>query len=254
VSDLILTRVVHASVLLDFAGSAILTDPWFSQASGHRWGEPLGVALAQLPRLAGVVISHGDYDHCDLAAFGAYPHKDVPLAVRRGLTPLVRRAGFVNIAELEPWETARLGPVTVTAAPARHKENMGVPQNTYIFQSAGFTVYFGGDSLPTPALAEVARRFPTIDLALLPINGLKIRPLLNRRIVMNAREAAQLCAILHPRVAVPIHYRYHAAFPRNLLLVQRGRNTPPVFVALWHAFSTKKPRGYLRRAVLVLQL
>jgi L-ascorbate metabolism protein UlaG (beta-lactamase superfamily) len=30
----------------------------------------------------------------------------------------------------------------------------------------------------------------------------------NRQVVMNAEEAAELCALLRPRVAVPIHYAF----------------------------------------------
>jgi L-ascorbate metabolism protein UlaG (beta-lactamase superfamily) len=33
---------------------------------------------ADLPPLAGVVVSHGHYDHFDLDAFAAYPDKAVP--------------------------------------------------------------------------------------------------------------------------------------------------------------------------------
>ncbi len=34
-------------------------------------------------------------------------------------------------------------------------------------------MFFGADTLLIPELSEVARRFPKIDLALLPINGLR---------------------------------------------------------------------------------
>ncbi|TMR08185.1 hypothetical protein ETD86_48865 [Nonomuraea turkmeniaca] len=50
--------------------------------------------------------------------------------------------------------------------------------------------FFGADSLRIPELDEVGRRFGEIDLALLPINGLAIRPLGNLPVVMNAAEAA----------------------------------------------------------------
>ena len=101
-------------------------------------------------------------------------------------------------------------------------------QNTYVLEGAGSTVYFGGDTLLIPELGEVARRFPKIDVALLPINGLKLRPLMNRQMVMNAKQAAELAAILKPQDVVPIHYRYTATFPRTLL-IKHERN-PDAFV------------------------
>jgi len=43
-------------------------------------------------------------------------------------------------------------------------------------------VFFGADTMRIAELDEVAHRFDEIDLALLPINGLTIRPLLNRQV------------------------------------------------------------------------
>lgn len=214
-SMLSVTRVTHASVLLDFAGVPILTDPWFSERPGYFRGEPLGIALPDLPKLAGVAVSHGHYDHYDMAAFQAYPDKRVPMAVRLGTGGVAKQYGFKDVKELDTWESTMLGPVKVTAAPARHS----VPQNTYILQHAGFTVFFGGDTVLIPELAEVARRFPRIDLALLPVNGLAIRPLFNKKVVMNARDAAELCAILKPRVAVPMHYAFTGGPTRDRFLL-----------------------------------
>ena len=51
---------------------------------------------------------------------------------------------------------------------------------------------------------------------------------MNRQMVMNAEQAAELTAILKPRGVVPIHYRYTATFPRTLL-IEHERN-PDAFV------------------------
>ena len=219
-----LTRVVHASVLLDLDGSVVLTDPWFSEKPGYRHGEPLAFSPADLPPLAAVVASHHHYDHFDLAAFAAYPDKAVPMVVRRGMGKAARKAGFTDIREIEPWQEVALGPVRVTAAPAKH----GVPEITFVLQGSGKTVFFGADSLRIPELDDVARRFHPIDLALLPVNGLTIRPAFNRRVVMTAEEAADLCAVLRPRIAVPIHYAFTAGRLRDRLLL-RYDGTPERF-------------------------
>ena len=226
-ATLTVRRVVHASVLLDFGGEKILTDPWFSQKRGfpaYYWGEPLGIALADLPGLSGVVSSHGHYDHYDVEAFSAYPDKTVPFVVKRGTGREARAVGFENVTEIDPWETVDLGPVRVTAAPAKH----GVPENTYVLEAVGFTVFFGGDTLLIPELKEVAERYPKIDLALLAVNGLTIRPMLNRRVVMNAREAAELTGMLNPRFAVPIHYRFTGG-PVGDRVLLRYDGTPEEF-------------------------
>lgn len=216
-------RIVHASVLIDFDGARILTDPWFSERPGYRHGEPAAIrSAADLPELAGIVISHGHYDHCDLPALAAYPDKSVPFAVVRGLAGRVRAAGFTNVVELDPWQSTELGPVQVTAAPAKH----AVPEVTYLLRGAGTSVFFGADTLRITELDDIARRCPDLDLALLPINGLRIRPAMNRQVVMDAEEAAELTAALRPRLAVPIHYAFTAGPIRERLLLKLDRGNP----------------------------
>jgi L-ascorbate metabolism protein UlaG (beta-lactamase superfamily) len=86
--------------------------------------------------------------------------------------------------------------------------------------SAGKTVFFGADTLRIPGLDEVPRRFPGIDAALLPVNGLRIRPAFNRQVVMNAEQAGEYCAVLKPKVAVPIHYAFSAGPMRDRLFLK----------------------------------
>jgi L-ascorbate metabolism protein UlaG (beta-lactamase superfamily) len=210
-----ITRVTHSCVLLDFDGQVLLTDPWFTEKPGYLRGERLAFTPASLPELAGVVASHDHYDHYDLAAFSAYPDKAVPVVVRRGMGDKARAAGFTNVTELEPWQQATAGQVRVTAAPARH----GVPEITFVLQGAGKTVFFGADTLRIPELDEVPRRFPAVDVALLPVNGLRIRPAFNRQVVMSAEQAAEYCAVLRPKIAVPIHYAFTAGPVRDRLFL-----------------------------------
>ena len=201
-----MTRVGHACVLFDFDGTRILTDPWFSEKTGYHPGEGPGITLPNLPRLDAVVVSHGHYDHYDMKAFSAYPDHSVPLFVKRDTAATARRAGFSNVTELNWWDGAEVGEVRIVTAPAKH----GVPENTYVFECASGVVYFAADTLLIPELDEVGRRFPAIDLMLVATNGLRVKPMLNRKMVMDADDAARLCAQLRPRTVVPMHYAFEA--------------------------------------------
>ena len=230
-----LTRVTHSCVLVDFDGRRVLTDPWFTDKPGYHRGERLAFTPADLPPLAAVVASHDHYDHYDVAAFAAYPDKSVPFVVKRGMAAKARRAGFTNLTEIEPWEEARAGSLRITACPARH----GVPEITFILRDDATTVFFGADTLRIRELDEVGQRFPVLDAALLPVNGLAIRPAFNRQVVMTAEQAAELCGVLRPRVAVPIHYAFTAGRVRDRLILKYD-GTPERFerAAARHAPDT----------------
>ena len=80
-APLTITRVAHDTVLIDFDGDNVLTDPWFTDTEEYHHGEPLGFTVSQLSRLTAVVVSHAHFDHFDMKAFAAYPDKTVPFFV-----------------------------------------------------------------------------------------------------------------------------------------------------------------------------
>jgi L-ascorbate metabolism protein UlaG (beta-lactamase superfamily) len=221
--ELRVTRVGHASVLLDIGGELVLTDPWFSEKAAYHHGEPLGIALEQLPRLSAVVASHALYDHFDIETFARYPHKDVPMFVGPDMVEAAREHGFTRVRELRVWERATSGALTVTAAPAEH----GVPEVSFVLEAHGFTVWFGGDTLLVPELRELPRRFPRIDVALCAVNGLHA---MGSQVVMTAEEAAELVGVLGARVAVPTHYAFEGSWFTDTFILSR-EGTPERFVA-----------------------
>ncbi|MEV6348265.1 MBL fold metallo-hydrolase [Actinoplanes sp. NPDC051851] len=105
---------------------------------------------------------------------------------------------------LEAWQSARVGDLTINAAPGQH----GVHEVTYVITGGGRSAYFAGDTLLVPELLTLTERYGPIDVALLPINGLRIRMAGNKQVVMNAEEAAELTAALRPKLAVPQHYAF----------------------------------------------
>ncbi len=220
-ADIAVTRIAHASVLLELGGKRILTDPWFSETNAYRHGEPLGIALENLPKLDLVVASHGHYDHFDIETFAAYPDKAVPFIVGPDMVEKAREAGFTNVRELNVWESAKIGDITVTACPGSH----GVDEVTFMLQAQGSTVYFGGDSRLIPEMDELPRRFPSVQLALLSVNGLHA---MGKQMVMSAEEAAQLAGKLGAEGAVPFHYTIQGnRFTETFIL--RFEGTPERF-------------------------
>jgi L-ascorbate metabolism protein UlaG (beta-lactamase superfamily) len=232
-APLAVTRIAHASVLLDFDGVRVLTDPWFTEKWHYHQGEPLGLRLEDLPRLDLIVASHAHYDHFDIKALAAYPDKDVPFLVGPNMVEAARAVGFTNVHEIKPWETWSQGPLKVTGAPARH----GVPEVTFVIEAKGRTVYFGGDTLFIPELGQLPARFPSIDLALLSVNGLRV---MGVPVVMSAEEAAEFAGLMKARVAVPMHYAFvGSAFTDTLVLSRNGTAERFVAAAKLHAPQTQ---------------
>jgi L-ascorbate metabolism protein UlaG (beta-lactamase superfamily) len=212
-----LTRIGHSCHLIEIGGRRLLTDPWFTVKPTYDPGEHVASTVDGLPDLDGILITHEHYDHCDLDALRS--RTDVPLVAPGTVVGRARDLGFRDVRELEAGDATRLGDVTVTATPALH----GVHEVTYVIEGDGRTVFFGGDTLRIPELDRLPDRFGPFDLALLPINGLCVRPAGHRQVVMNATEAAELTAVLRPRVVVPHHYAFTSGRLGDLLITRAER-------------------------------
>lgn len=206
-TPLSVTRIGHACQLIDIGGLRVLTDPWFTQTATYYQGEPVFSSVENLGRLDAVVVTHEHYDHCDLDALVAGGFDlDTPLIGPGTVATIARDKGFRDVRVVEAWEATTVGELTVTATPGKH----GVHEVTFVIQAGGRTVFFGGDSLRVPELDTIPARFGHVDLAILPTNGLCIRPLNLQQVVMDAEEAAGLTAALKPTLAVPHHYAFHS--------------------------------------------
>ena len=217
--SLAITRIAHSGVLLDFNGKYILTDPWFSESSQYHPGELIGISVDKLPKLSAIIASHAHGDHFDLVALQKYPDKDVPFFVGPDMLADAKKHGFTNVYELIPYENRTIDNITITAAPAKH----GVPEITFILEANGYTVYFGGDTLLIPEHDDIIARFPDIDVAFYAVNGLTIRPLGNRQVVMGAKDAAILAKKMRPQIAIPMHYAFKGGwFTETFVLKRKG--------------------------------
>src|SRR5579883_1558964 len=102
------TWIGHSTVLLSLRGANVLTDPMFAEhLFTLRRRAPPGVALADLPPLAAVLVSHDHADHLDaeaVRAIGDRPRWIVPL----GLAPWLRAHGIENVIELDWWQSTEL--------------------------------------------------------------------------------------------------------------------------------------------------
>ena len=206
--DVQLTLVGHSTVLIECATARILTDPFFSAFGSlvqTRVAAP-GLDRDEIGRLDGVLVSHRHWDHTDRRFFRALDPA-VPVLVPSGSALAMRLRGVRKPTPLQPWKTVEIGGAVVTAVPAEHS----VRAVGYVVQDRDACVYFAGDTLHHPFMAEIGRRF-AVDAALMPVAAHRVPT------IMGEQGAVDAVRDLQPRAVVPIHLGVR---PRNWLLRSR---------------------------------
>lgn len=220
------TWIGHATVLMQMGGLNVLTDPVFSErASPLSWvgpqrAQPPGVALAELPRIDAVLVSHDHYDHCDLpslkalaAQAGGPPLFLVPL----GLKTLLEEAGIANVVELDWWQGRTLHGVEIVLTPVQHWSARGLTDRLrtlwggWALFAPDFHLFFAGDTGYSADFADIHARFARrqggggFDLALLPVGAYAPRWFMKDQHV-DPGEAVRIHLDLAARRSLGIHW------------------------------------------------
>ena len=240
-SGLRVTWLGHSTVLLEIDGATVLTDPiWSERASPSRWVgprrfHPPPLALADLPRLDAVVISHEHYDHLDMATVRALAARGVPFFVPLGIGAHLAAWGVPagQIFERDWWQDATLpSGLRVVSTPARHFNGRGVPGRigalwtSWSFIGPRHRVFFSGDSGPTRSFGEIAAREGPFDLALVEIGQYDYSW---GDIHLGPFGALEAHVALGAKILLPIHWAtfqlgYHAwSEPAETLVRQAGK-------------------------------
>jgi L-ascorbate metabolism protein UlaG (beta-lactamase superfamily) len=177
----------HSTVLLNFYGVTILTDPVLYKRIGASTalgtiGPKRLVAPAlkpvQLPPIDVVLLSHAHMDHFDPATLRTLPgHPRIITAhATTDLLPKTRLA----MSESLTWGdktriSARLGDVDIRAFEVKHwgarwKYDKYRGYNGYVISREGKSVVFGGDTAMSESFRSL-RRYGPIEMAIMPIGA-----------------------------------------------------------------------------------
>jgi L-ascorbate metabolism protein UlaG (beta-lactamase superfamily) len=201
------TYIGHATALLDFGRTRVLTDPilrdrvMFLQRHGRNPSTDL--INGSVPEV--VLLSHLHYDHADLPSLRRLPATSTVVAPRGSGKYLSRWAG-VEVHELTEGDTVQFGDVEISALPADHGMAFSVPRPmttclSYVLRNR-LSIYFAGDTDLYPEMIDVGREFD-LDLALVPVWGYSHKVGSGH---LTPLTAAQALNRLRPRVAIPIHW------------------------------------------------
>ncbi|MFC9732372.1 MBL fold metallo-hydrolase [Streptomyces roseolus] len=212
-STVAVTWAGHASWVLRIGGLTVLTDPvWSRRILGTPARlTPVGVRWEDLPPVDAVVISHNHFDHLDAPTLRRLP-RATPVLVPAGLGRWFVRRGFTRVTELDWWEAAELDGVRFDFVPAHHWSKRTLLDTCrslwggwVLTDPAGHRVYFAGDTGYGHWFAEIGRRHPGIDLALLPIGAYAPRWWL-RDVHTDPEEAVRALQDLGARRMAPMHW------------------------------------------------
>lgn len=217
-----LTFINHAAVLLQVDGINIITDPIYSKrASPLSWLGPTrarvpGIALADLPPIDVILISHNHYDHLDIETLQKIQNRAVqeasPLILAGlGNGDLFERNGLQRFHDLAWDEVFEFNGIQFFFTESRHGSGRGVSDQMrtlwggFIIKASLGNVYFAGDTGYGPHFKEIAQKYGNIVLSLLPVGAYEPRWFMER-VHINPAEAVQAHRDLKSEQSIGIHY------------------------------------------------
>ena len=177
----------HSTVLINFYGVKILTDPALFPRVGIRL--PIGtigpkrltapaLSVHELPEIDIVLLSHAHFDHFDIRTLRHLPRRaDVVTAANT--RDLLRWKWFRSKTELRWGQAITLerpaGSIRVRAFKVKHwgarvRRDHHRGYNGYVLQREGHRIIFAGDTALSDSFADL-RRQQAYDLAIMPIGA-----------------------------------------------------------------------------------
>lgn len=217
--DVAITWVNHASFLIQVPGLNILTDPvWSKRASPVSFAGPArvrepGIAFDDLPKIDVVLVSHNHYDHFDVETLKRLNEKFSPkIFVAAGDGDLAEEIGYKNPQECDWWDSFELSKtVTIVYAPTQHFAARGIFDRfhslwgSYMIESNGHRIYFGGDAGYSAHYKEIEKRLGAPDVALIGIGAYEPNWFM-KPMHMNPSEAVQAHQDLKSKRSIGMHF------------------------------------------------
>jgi L-ascorbate metabolism protein UlaG (beta-lactamase superfamily) len=247
---LIVTHIGGPTALIEVDGWRLLTDPTFDPAGGHYafgWGTSSdkltgpAVSVADVSPIDVVLLTHDHHgDNLDVAGRAMLPTVTTVLTTVSGARRL-SVGGPVDLRGLAAGATTRLEAdgkptIEVTATPARHGPPLTGP---LVGDVIGFALrrpaqeetllWITGDTVLHRRL-RVAAAAMKVTAVLVHVGGVRFPITGPLRYTMTARRATELCELVRPRVAVPVHYEGWAHFKDGRAAVEQALSAAPAEV------------------------
>jgi L-ascorbate metabolism protein UlaG (beta-lactamase superfamily) len=208
----------HASVFIEIDGQRLLVDPIFSEYAspfdfGPRRFHPAPIALADLPPIDAVLITHDHYDHLDMRSIQQLARRGTRFFVPLGIGAHLQAWGVAaaQVHELEWWKEEALKGLRIVSTPSRHYSGRGLTdRNATLWTSwsvigARHRFYVSGDTGYSDHFRTIADRFGPFDLSFIKIGAYGPgAPWLD--IHMSPEDAVRAHRELRARRLFPVHW------------------------------------------------
>jgi L-ascorbate metabolism protein UlaG (beta-lactamase superfamily) len=207
----------HSTVYLEIDGTRVLIDPvWSDRASpfnilGPKRSHPVPIALADLPVVDVVVISHDHYDHLDPGVVRALAPQGVRFAVPLGIGADLEKWGVPTeqIIELDWWERSAVGSLALIATPARHFSGWRVADRdrtlwaSWTLVGPRSRVFYSGDTGWLDDFEKIGDEYGPFDLSIIKCGAYgESWP----DIHINGVQAVEAHVALKGRRMLPVHW------------------------------------------------
>jgi L-ascorbate metabolism protein UlaG (beta-lactamase superfamily) len=225
------------TTVIDIGGLRIVVDPTFDDAGPHGYLTKTAGPAAdeQAVGPADVVLVSHDLHPDNLDDRGRAYALAAPLVLTGPVSAARLGTPAVGLAPWAEFSIARPdgGDLTVLAVPAVHGPedgerdsdgNVNCEVTGFVLTGSGLpTVYISGDNASIGVVAEIARRVPAIDVAVLNIGAARVPvKFQGRAMTLDARRAAAAAAVVGASIVVPAHYDGWAHFSEGLHDVERA--------------------------------
>jgi L-ascorbate metabolism protein UlaG (beta-lactamase superfamily) len=214
--DRSLYRLGHSTMLLKLRGQFWLTDPVFAErASPFRHLGPKRfhappIALADLPPLRGVILSHDHYDHLDRETVLALAQTTGVFLTPLGVGDRLIEWGIdaSKVRQFDWWQGADVDGVQFTATPAQHFSGRSLFDGnstlwaSWVIVDDDLRVFFSGDTGYFEGFRTIGERLGPFDVTLVETGAYDAQwPYVH----MQPEETVQAHIDLRGRWLVPIH-------------------------------------------------
>ncbi len=202
----------QSSFLIRIDGKTLLLDPVVGDTTFNTRKCDRAIEVTDIKGIDYLLVSHTHFDHLD-----KYTIRNSKLSGTKALLPL-RMGGLVRgfnpsltVEEAGWFQKYHTDGPEVYFLPARHwsarslNDRNHVLWGSYIIKGKNSTIYFAGDSAYGTHFAQIAKLFPNIDIALLPIGAYKPDYIMKQN-HMSPDDAAKASNDLKAKVFIPMHY------------------------------------------------